>query len=78
MNEHKITDKEIVEHIKELKKLCKNENDKIFNYMKNGEVKKINEFTLNNYLHKYFRFSCRSVYVYFLHKNIIFAGLDLA
>ena len=53
IHEHKITDKEIVEHIKELKKLCKNENDKIFNYMKNGEVKKIDEFTLNNYLHKY-------------------------
>ena len=53
IHEHKITDKEIVEHIKELKKLCKNEDDKIFNYMKNGEVKKIDEFTLNNYLHKY-------------------------
>lgn len=53
IHEHKITDKEIVEHIKALKKLCKNEDDKLFNYKKAGEIKKIDEFTLNNYLHKY-------------------------
>lgn len=53
MHEHKITDKEIVEHLKALKKLCKNEDDKLFNYKKTGEIKKIDEFTLNNYLHKY-------------------------
>lgn len=53
IHEHKITDKNIVEHIKELKKLCKNEDDKLFKYKKNGEIKKIDEFNLNNFLHKY-------------------------
>lgn len=53
IHEHKITDKEVVEHLKALKKLCKNEDDKIFQYKKKGEIKKIDEFSLNNYLHKY-------------------------
>lgn len=53
IHEHKIIDKEIVEHIKQLKKLCKNKDDKIFKYKKNGEIKKIDEFKLNNFLHKY-------------------------
>lgn len=53
IHEHKIIDNEIVEHIKQLKKLCKNENDKLFKYKKRGEIKKIDEFTLNNFLHKY-------------------------
>lgn len=53
IHEHKIIDKEIVNHIKELKKLCKNDDDKLFNYKKKGIIKKIDEFTLNNFLHKY-------------------------
>ena len=53
MHYHEITDPQIVKHIKELLKLCKDDNDKLFHYKKNGEIKKIDEFTLNNYLHKY-------------------------
>lgn len=53
IHEHKIIDKEIVEHIKALKKLCKDADDKLFKYKKRGEIKKIDEFTLNNFLHKY-------------------------
>lgn len=53
MHYHEIKDKNIVNHIKELLKLCNNNDDKLFHYKKNGEIKKIDEFTLNNYLHKY-------------------------
>lgn len=53
MHYHEIKDPEIIKHIKELLKLCKNNDDKLFHYKKNGEIKKIDEFTLNNYLHKY-------------------------
>ena len=53
IHEHKIIDKDIVEHIKSLKKLCKDADDKLFKYKKRGEIKKIDEFTLNNFLHKF-------------------------
>lgn len=63
MHYHEIKDNEIIKHIKELLKLCKNEDDKLFHYKKNGLIKKIDEFTLNNYLHKY------------LHKDIVIKDL---
>ena len=63
MHYHEIKDPEIIKHIKELVKLCKDNNDKLFHYKKNGEIKKIDEFTLNNYLHKY------------LHKDIVIKDL---
>ena len=40
MEEMTLEDPEIVKHIKELLKLCKDDNDKLFHYKKNGEVKK--------------------------------------
>lgn len=63
MHYHEVKDPEIVKHIKELLKLCNDDNDKLFHYKKNGQIKKIDEFTLNNYLHKY------------LHKDIVIKDL---
>lgn len=60
---HIINDPDIVNHITHLLKLCKDKDDKVFHYKKNGIIKKIDEFTLNNYLHKY------------IHKNIVIKDL---
>ncbi len=52
MHRHEVYDKEIIDHIKQLKKLCKDDDNKLFRYKEGNEIKKIDEFVLNDYLHE--------------------------